>query len=217
MSVTEQLNNIKQQLPEHVTLVAVSKTRSNEAIMEAYNAGQRDFGENRVQELQEKQPQLPDDIRWHMIGHVQTNKIKYFASYIYLVHGVDRRKVLKELNKQAKKDGVTVRCTLQMHIAEEDSKFGLDRDECLALCQEIDKGTFPHVECIGLMGMATNTDDKDVVRKEFTSLKSLFDEIKASYPHWTWNTLSMGMSGDYELAVECGSTMVRVGSAVFGK
>lgn len=217
MRITKQINDIKQQLPEHVTLVAVSKHRSVESIMEAYNAGQRDFGENRVQELQEKQPQLPDDIRWHMIGHVQTNKIKYFASYIHLVHGVDRRKVLKELNKQAKKDEVTVNCTLQIHIAKEDSKFGLDKDECLALCKEIDEGAFPNVNCIGLMGMATNTDDVAVIRDEFNTLKSLFDEIKATYPHWAWNTLSMGMSGDYEVAVACGSTMVRIGSKVFGE
>ncbi len=213
--IAKQIETLKGELSDHVTIVAVTKYSDVEDIRKAYDAGMRDFGENRVQDLEEKRVQLPDDIRWHMIGHVQTNKIKYFTSYIHMVQGVDRRKVLKELNQQAEKDGVRVRCTLQIHIAKEDSKFGLDEDECMALCGEIEPGVFPNVQCVGLMGMATNTDDKSVVSAEFNGLKQLYDKIGATYPHWEWHTLSMGMSGDYLLAVECGSTMVRVGSKIF--
>lgn len=213
--IAQRLQQLQEELPDHVTIVAVTKYSSVDVIREAYAAGVRDFGENRVQDLEEKRQQLPEDIRWHMIGHVQTNKVKYFADYIYLVQGVDRRKVLREINKQAEKDEVVVRCTLQIHIAKEDSKFGLDEAECLALCAEIEAATFPNVRCVGLMGMATNTDDADVVRGEFRELKALFDRIAADYPHWEWDTLSMGMSGDYHLAVECGSTMVRIGSKIF--
>ncbi len=214
-AIANQINALQEELPRGVTIVAVTKYSDVSDIQKAYDAGMRDFGENRVQDLEEKRVKLPDDIRWHMIGHVQTNKIKYFTNYIYMVQGVDRCKVLKELNKQAAKDDVVVRCTLQVHIAKEDSKFGLNESECMSLCKEIDNGVFPNVECVGLMGMATNTNDHSVVKREFEGLKTLFDDVAAKYPHWKWDTLSMGMSGDYKIAVECGSTMVRVGSKIF--
>jgi PLP dependent protein len=214
--IAENLKKIKQSLPEHCTLVAVSKFKSPEEIMEAYEAGHRDFGENRVQELAEKQAKLPKDIRWHMIGHIQTNKIKYFASFVHLVHGADRRKVISELSKQAVKDNVDINCLLQIHIAKEESKFGLDAHECMDLCKEIDRGIFPRIHCRGLMGMATFTDNPGVIGAEFNELKKLFDTIAGKYPHWTWDTLSMGMSNDYEIAIAAGSNMIRVGSAIFG-
>ena len=216
MMIAENLKSIKESLPKECTLIAVSKYKTSEEIMEAYAAGHRDFGENRIQELVEKQAQLPGDIRWHMIGHIQTNKIKYFASFVHLVHGVDRRKVIVELSKQAVKDNVDINCLLQIHIAREDSKFGLDESECLALCEEISQGVFPRIQCRGLMGMATFTDKAEIIKAEFDDLKKLYDNIAKKYPHWIWDTLSMGMSGDYKIAIDAGSNMVRIGSAIFG-
>jgi pyridoxal phosphate enzyme (YggS family) len=179
--------------------------------MEAYDAGQRHFGENKVQELAAKYEVLPKDIQWHMIGTVQTNKLKYIASFVHMIHGVDRKKVLVELNKQAVKNDRTIQCLLQVHIAEEDTKFGLSELELRELISELDQ--FPNAEVVGLMGMATNTKDFNVINREFASLKNLFDELGTTR---NWHTLSMGMSGDYKIAIENGSTHVRIGSAIFG-
>ncbi|MCC5917702.1 MAG: YggS family pyridoxal phosphate-dependent enzyme [Cryomorphaceae bacterium] len=215
-NIKENLDILKGELPENCTLVAVSKFKSADEIMEAYRAGHRDFGENRIQEMVEKHEVLPDDIRWHLIGHIQTNKVKYFTKFVHLVHGVDRRKVLKELNKQAAKDEVVVEYLLQIHIAAEDTKFGLDEEECLALCAEINSGAFPNTKCRGLMGMATNTTDVEIVKGEFLGLKKLHERIVSTYPDWAFDHLSMGMSGDYPLAIASGSNMVRIGSKIFG-
>lgn len=217
MEIHEKLGLIRSKLPQGVDLIAVSKFHSNEAILEAYQAGHRDFGENRVQELAEKQESLPNDIRWHMIGHVQTNKIKYFAPFVHLVHGVDREKVLKEINKEAKKAGRVINCLLQIHIAKEDSKFGLDASEAHDLCAKITNGDYPHIALKGLMGMATFTEDNEQIRSEFAGLKSLFEELKSKYQTLSFDILSMGMSSDYGIAIEKGSNMIRVGSAIFGQ
>lgn len=214
MSIAENLREIKNELPEHVTLVAVSKTKPNEAIQEAYEAGHRDFGENKVQEMTSKWEDLPRDIRWHMIGHVQTNKVKYMAPFVYLIHGVDREKVLREVNKRAGNEDRKIRCTLQVHIAEESSKFGFDEQELDEAVKSLREGQYPNVIPVGLMGMATLTDDTHQIRKEFKHLKSLFDRYSDSFEEW--NVLSMGMSADYKIAIEEGSTMVRIGSAIFG-
>lgn len=214
MSITENLREIKNELPENVTLVAVSKTKSNEAIQEAYEAGHRDFGENKVQEMTGKWEELPKDIRWHMIGHVQTNKVKYMAPFVHLIHGVDREKVLREVNKRAKNEDRQIRCTLQVHIAEESTKFGFDEKELAEAIESLLDGKYPNVIPVGLMGMATLTDDEKQIRKEFRHLKSLFDHYKDQFEEW--DVLSMGMSADYGIAIEEGSTMVRIGSAIFG-
>jgi pyridoxal phosphate enzyme (YggS family) len=218
MSIKDNLLNIKTSLPPHVTLVAVSKTKPVSDLMEAYEAGQRIFGENKIQEMTDKHEQMPKDIEWHMIGHVQTNKVKYMAPFVSLVHGVDSLKLLTEINKQAAKNGRVINCLLQMHIAEEDTKFGLDEQELEALLESDEFKQMENVGVAGLMGMATFTDDEQQVQKEFTHLKSIFDRL-ASQPE-THNfkpaTLSMGMSGDYKLAIACGSTMVRIGSSIFG-
>jgi len=214
MSVAENLREIKNELPEHVTLVAVSKTKPNAAIQEAYDAGHRDFGENKVQEMTSKWEDLPRDIHWHMIGHVQTNKVKYMAPFVHLIHGVDREKVLREVNKRAGNEDRKIRCTLQVHIAEESSKFGFDEKELDEAVKKLTEGLYPNVIPVGLMGMATLTDDTNQIRKEFKHLKSLFDRYSGSFEEW--NVLSMGMSADYEIAIEEGSTMVRIGSAIFG-
>ena len=211
MSIAENLAKIQATLSAGVQLVAVSKTKPVDLIQEAYDAGQRDFGENKVQEMVDKQAVLPGDIRWHMIGHVQTNKIKYMAPFVHLVHGVDREKVLQELNKQAAKVGRIIDCTLQVHIAEEETKFGLDAAELIEVVGKLDQ--YPNVRVVGLMGMATNTDDSEVIEREFQGLKSLFDRYGAER---NWHVLSMGMSGDYPIAMRCGSTHVRIGSALFG-
>jgi PLP dependent protein len=216
MTISERINKIQAELPQGVQLVAVSKTKPKVAIMEAYESGHRDFGENRVQEMTEKQAELPKDIRWHMIGHVQTNKIKYFAEYVHLVHGVDREKVLKELDKEAKKAKRVINCLLQVHIAKEESKFGFDEDEIKEVCKHIEANKYPHIRCVGLMGMATFTDNNEIIHAEFLGLKKMFDKLKKEYPNIPFQTLSMGMSSDYPLAIECGSNMVRVGSAIFG-
>ena len=219
MSIAENLTQIKSQLPANVTLVAVSKTKPISDLMEAYNAGQRIFGENKIQEMTEKWEQMPKDIQWHMIGHVQTNKVKYMAAYVNLIHGVDSLKLLQEINKQAKKHNRSIDCLLQVYIAEEESKFGLDEqelDEILTRVQN-DKENFKNIKIVGLMGMATFTENQNQIEKEFNRLKSIFDKYKKlNTEHCQLSTLSMGMSGDYKLAISCGSTMVRVGSSIFG-
>jgi len=218
MSIQNNLSKIKATIPQHVTLVAVSKTWPVPDLMEAYNAGQRIFGENKIQEMADKHEQMPTDIEWHMIGHVQTNKVKYMASFVTLVHGVDSLKLLAEINKQAKKNSRVIDCLLQMHIAEEDTKFGLDEAELNELLASEEFKAMENIKVIGLMGMATFTDDEAQIKKEFTYLQSVFDNL-AKLPttgNQQLTTLSMGMSGDYLLAIECGSTMVRIGSSIFG-
>lgn len=214
MSVKDNLTKIKSELPEGVTLVAVSKTKPNEDIMEAYEAGQRVFGENKVQEMVQKWEDLPKDIEWHMIGHVQRNKVKYMAEFVSLIHGVDSPRLLKEINKQAKKHDRVIPCLLQIHIAEEDTKFGLDKAELHELIDSEEFKALEHIKIVGLMGMATFTDDMNQVRREFAQLKSMYDDLKTKLTHI--NILSMGMSGDYTVAIEEGSTMVRIGSSIFG-
>ena len=205
-----------------ITLVAVSKTKPDEDVMAAYDAGQRDFGENRVQELAGKAQRLPKDIRWHMIGHIQTNKIKDFLPFVHLVHGVDRRKVLDVMEKEAAKLSRPIDLLLQVHIAEESTKFGFDAEELLDVAQPEVWAAYPHLRPVGLMGMATFTDDQDQVRREFASLAELYEKVASQLAPLaeergaSWDTLSMGMSGDWTLAAEEGSTMVRVGSSIFG-
>ncbi|WP_414855668.1 YggS family pyridoxal phosphate-dependent enzyme [Muriicola sp. Z0-33] len=211
MSIKENLEKIRESLPKEVTLVAVSKTKTNEEILEAYAAGQRIFGENKVQELTRKWELLPEDIEWHMIGHLQRNKVKYMAPYVALVHGVDSLRLLKEIDKQAKKENRIIPCLLQMHIAEEDTKFGLNEIE---LDEILGYEHLEHVKIMGLMGMATFTTDEQQIRKEFRKLKAYYERLKEKLPQA--NILSMGMSGDYEIAIEEGSTMVRIGSSIFG-
>jgi len=214
MSIKNNLLEIQSSLPENVTLVAVSKTKPVSDLMESYDAGQRIFGENKIQEMAEKFEQMPKDIEWHMIGHVQTNKVKFMASFVSLVHGVDSLKLLEEINKQALKNNRIINCLLQIHIAEEDTKFGLDEDELNDLLQSETLKNLKNIKIKGLMGMATFTEDQDQIRKEFLHLKSIFD--KSSTFNSDFSILSMGMSGDYQLAIECGSTMVRIGSSIFG-
>jgi len=199
---------------KQVTLVAVSKTKPAEDIQALYALGQRDFGENYVQELLDKQPVLPADIRWHFIGHLQSNKVKYIAPFVHLVHGVDSYKLLKEINKQAEKCNRVINCLLQVHIAQEETKFGFDEAELEEAMQQLQQEPMSHVVVIGFMGMASFSDDKQKVRAEFASLASLFHRYKATNAAFT--TLSMGMSGDYVMAIEEGSTMVRIGSLLFG-
>ena len=205
-------------LNQECTLVAVSKTKPIENLKEAYESGIRDFGENKVQELQWKQPEMPDDTRWHMIGHLQRNKVKYIAPFIHLIHGVDSFKLLKEINKQGKRIERKISILLQIHIAEEESKFGFDHAELKEMFQSEEFHQLTHITIKGLMGMATFTDNEDQVRKEFKGLKNLFDEIKnQTLPDFVqMDELSMGMSGDYKIAQEEGSIMVRIGSAIFG-
>ncbi|OYQ31861.1 YggS family pyridoxal phosphate-dependent enzyme [Flavobacterium cyanobacteriorum] len=216
--IADNLLHIKSSLSPHVTLVAVSKTKPVADLMQAYNAGQRIFGENKIQEMAEKWEQMPKDIQWHMIGHVQTNKVKYMAPFVSLVHGVDSLKLLAEINKQAKKNGRVIDCLLQMHIAEEETKFGMDEQELNMLLQSDEFKQMQNVRVTGLMGMATFTDDEEQIRKEFTYLATIFKHL-GQQPE-TLNlkprTLSMGMSGDYHIAIECGSNMVRIGSSIFG-
>lgn len=215
--ISNQLRDLKKTLPESCTLVAVSKTKPDSAIMEAYEAGQLDFGENKVQELTQKAEELPKDIRWHMIGHLQRNKVKYIAPFVHLIHGVDSLKLLKEINKQGKKVNRRIDCLLQIHIAEEDTKFGLSKSELEELLSGDQLKEMDNIQIVGLMGMATNTEDEDQVRREFRGLKRLFEEIKNSdHANVKINTLSMGMSGDYKIALDEGSSMIRIGSAIFG-
>ena len=214
MSITENLASIKKTIPERVTLVAVSKTKPNEALLEAYEAGQRVFGENKVQEMVQKWETLPKDIQWHMIGHVQRNKVKYMAPFVSLIHGVDSFRLLKEINKQAEKHDRVIDCLLQMHIAKEETKFGLDDEELKALLTDSEFSNLKNVRIVGLMGMATFTDNQDQIQSEFAYLKSKYDWVAKQLPEI--NTLSMGMSGDYAIAIDEGSTMVRSGSSIFG-
>jgi pyridoxal phosphate enzyme (YggS family) len=219
MSIAQNLTQIKSQLPANVTLVAVSKTKPVADLMEAYNAGQRIFGENKIQEMTEKWEQMPKDIEWHMIGHVQTNKVKFMAEYVSLIHGVDSLKLLQEINKQAKKHNRVIDCLLQIHIAEEETKFGLNEEELNEILKQVqhDKNEFENIRIVGLMGMATFTENQNQIEKEFNHLKAIFDNSKKlNTEHCQLNTLSMGMSGDYQLAISCGSTMVRIGSSIFG-
>jgi pyridoxal phosphate enzyme (YggS family) len=214
----ENYKNITRELGDKVTLVAVSKTKPVADIKELYDLGHRDFGENYVQELVEKQPQLPADIRWHYIGHLQSNKVKYIAPFIHLIHGVDSLKLLMEINKQGQKNNRTINCLLQVHVAQEETKFGLDEAELMDIFRRIDLQPLSHARIIGLMGMASFTEDMNLVRSEFRNLRSLFDvhtELRTS--NLGLETLSMGMSSDYKIAVEEGSTMVRIGSLLFGE
>ena len=218
MRIAENIQNIKAALPPEVTLVAVSKTKPVSDLMEAYAAGQRIFGENKIQDMTEKWEQLPKDIEWQMIGHVQSNKVKYMAPYVALIHGVDSLKLLQEINKQAAKNNRVIDCLLQIHIAEEETKFGLDASELEAILNAASFHSLQNIKVIGLMGMATFTEDNTQIQKEFQFLKSLFDQYQSvQWPNFKLQTLSMGMSGDYDLAIACGSTMVRIGSSIFGK
>ncbi len=197
-----------------MTLVAVSKTKPVETIMQAYNTGHRIFGENKVQEMEAKWKEMPEDVEWHMIGHVQRNKVKYMAPFVKLIHAVDSLKLLREINKQARKNNRVIDCLLQIKIAEEDSKFGMSEADALELLKSEDRANFKNVRITGLMGMATFTEDEDQIELEFKRLKKIYDLVKEDY---TLTELSIGMSGDYEIAIANGSTMVRVGSAIFGE
>ena len=210
MSIQENLNNVLESIPQNVTLVAVSKTKPNHFIQEAYNTGQRVFGENKVQEMVEKHEMLPKDIEWHLIGHLQKNKVKYIAPFVSLIHGIDSISTLKEINKQAKKNNRVINCLLQVKIASEETKFGFLPTEILSILDSAELKDFQNISIVGLMGMASFTEDLEQVKKEFSSLKNIFDQTSLE-------TLSMGMSGDYKIAINEGSTMVRVGSAIFGK
>jgi hypothetical protein len=218
MSISQNLRSIKNQIPEHVTLLAISKTHPPEVVMEAYNDGQRLFGENKVQELISKYESLPKDIQWHLVGHLQTNKVKFIAPFVSLIHSVDSLKILKEINKGGEKNNRVIDCLFQMHIAEEDTKFGLSYDELIEIFTSEEYKSFKHIRIIGLMGMATFTEDMAQVRREFKGLSNIFKQIQSKYfaKAPTFNTLSMGMSGDYAIAIEEGSTMIRVGSSIFG-
>lgn len=219
MGTAENLNQIKAEIPENVKLIAVSKTKPEESIMEAYETGHRVFGENKAQELISKQPGLPTDIEWHFIGHLQSNKVKYIAPFVSLIHSVDKIKLLKEINKRARNESRVIDCLLQFHIAEEESKFGLDLEEAKDL---INSETFPKLKNIritGVMGMATFTEDEAQIRKEFKMLKNTFDFLKANYfkDKEYFREISMGMTNDYKIAIDEGATMVRIGSAIFGE
>ena len=218
MNIADNLQQVLNELPEGVRLVAVSKFHPNEAIEEAYRSGQRVFGESKVQEMTAKYESLPKDIEWHFIGHLQTNKIKYIVPYVALIHGIDSYKLLVEVNKQAEKAGKVVNCLLQLHIAEEETKFGFSFEECRDMLAEGEWKTLSNIQLCGLMGMATNTDDNEQIEKEFCSLSSFFKEVKDSRFADTeaFRELSMGMSHDYHQAIAAGSTLIRVGSKIFG-
>ncbi len=229
MSIQKNLLSIKAALPANVSLVAVSKTKPVADLLQAYDAGQRIFGENKIQEMTDKWQQMPKDIEWHMIGHVQTNKVKFMAEYVSLIHGVDSLKLLEEINKQAQKHNRIIDCLLQVYIAEEESKFGLNEEELIEIFHYVQsqgeaeqsnanyKNEMKNIKIVGLMGMATFTENQNQIKKEFQNLKTIFDTFKQLE---TFNlkleTISMGMSGDYQLAIDCGSTMVRIGSSIFG-
>lgn len=219
MDIKNNIKNFQDYLSDKsCTLVAVSKTKPTSVIEKAYNEGLRVFGENKVQELVEKAEHLPKEIEWHMIGHLQRNKVKHIAPFVTLIHAVDSLKLLKEIDKQAKKNERIIKCLFQIHIAEEESKFGLFKDELLDILHSDELANMQHIEIKGLMGMATFTEDENQVRKEFKGLKKLFDEVSnmATPSQVHMEELSMGMSGDYKIAVEEGSTLIRVGSAIFG-
>lgn len=214
MNIKKQISFIQKQIGSEVCLVAVSKTKSESEIIEAYNCGQRVFGENKVQELVSKQNNLPKDINWHMIGHLQRNKVKYIAPFIDLIHGVDNIKLLKEINKQAKKNNRTIDCLIQIKISNEESKFGMEYKEVLELISNVNTSDFGNINLTGFMGMASNTNNQDILKKEFSLLNRFFKEVKQTNKNL--KKISMGMSNDYELAIECGSNMIRVGSNIFG-
>lgn len=214
MSLAKNYQNILSQLPGNVKLVAVSKTNPAEKIKEVYDLGQRAFGENKVQELLEKQTVLPSDIEWHLIGHLQTNKVKYIAGFIAMIESIDSEKLLKEVDIEALKNNRKINVLLQVKIAREETKFGLTVDEARSIFNDYLAGNYPNIEIKGLMGMASFVDDETQIREEFAILKNLFDELSELKP---LETLSMGMSGDFPLAIECGSNSVRVGSAIFGE
>ena len=217
MSITQNLNQIKNTIPKHVTLVAVSKTKPIEALQEAYDSGQRIFGENKIQEMTQKWEVLPKDIEWHMIGNLQRNKVKYMAEYVSLIHGVDSFKLLQEINKQALKHNRIINCLLQIKIAQEDTKAGMTTEEAKAILQSEELSNLKNIKIIGLMGMASFSKNQQQVTTEFNYLSNSFDQLKEiKTNNCELKTISMGMSGDYELAINCGSTMVRVGSSIFG-
>lgn len=216
MSIAKNWNKITQELPEDVLLVAVSKYRSEEEFMALYECGQRDFAENRVQELQRKKEELPDDIRWHMIGHLQRNKVKYIVPWVHMIHSVDSPRLAAEINKQALSAGRSIPCLLQVHIASEESKFGFSREELLDFLKSHECRQMQNIEWRGLMGMASNTPDQEQVRREFSGLKDLLQECSALMGNPpAFNELSMGMSNDYLLALECGASILRLGSVLF--
>jgi len=219
MNIKNNINNLRQGIPSSCKLITVSKTNPVEKIIEAYDAGQRDFGENRVQELLPKYEALPKDIQWHMIGHVQANKVKYIVAFVHLIHSVDRFSLLEEINKQAGKLNRTVMCLLQIHIAEEETKFGFSEEEIVDLIKSEPFKNLKNISVVGLMGMATFTENSEQVRREFRDLKNLFERLKTQQlpENAVMKELSMGMSGDYQIALDEGSTMVRVGSAIFGE
>ena len=214
--VSDKINILKTKLPKDVVLVAVSKTKPIETILEACSKGHLDFGENKVQELVQKQENLPKNIRWHMIGHVQRNKVKYIAPFVYLIHGVDSLRLLNEINKQGKKNNKTINCLLQIHIAKEENKFGFDIQEIKEFIENKQYELWTNVKIVGVMGMATFTENKNLVKQEFEQLKSYFDELRIFFSN-EFKIISMGMSGDYKEAIEAGSNMVRIGSSLFGR
>ena len=214
MSISENIKKYQGSLPKNITLVAVSKTKPVSSLLQAYDAGQRVFGENKIQEMASKWEEMPKDIQWHMIGHVQTNKVKYMAPFVDLIHTVDSLKLLREINKQAAKHDRVINCLLQIKIAEEEHKFGLDHQDALLLLAKDIQATLPHVSIVGLMGMASFTDNKTQIETEFKKLSTLHQNFVKQHPQLT--VLSMGMSSDYTLALDHGSTMVRIGSSIFG-
>ncbi len=214
LSISENLNTLKSRLPPEVTLVAVSKTKPAADLLEAYTEGQRVFGENKIQEMESKWQELPKDIEWHMIGHVQTNKVKYMAHFVSLIHAVDSLKLLKEINKQALKHNRTIHCLLQLKIAEEDSKYGMSEEDLHGLLNSEEVQSFQNTKIVGLMGMASFTSNAEQISAEFQKLKAQYNELKEAHQ---FEVLSMGMSGDFQIAIENGSTMIRVGSKIFGK
>jgi hypothetical protein len=217
--IKAQLAAIRSSLPATTALIAVSKTHPIERIMEAYEAGQRDFGENKVQELVEKYEALPKDIRWHMIGHLQSNKVKYIAPFVHMIHGVDSFNLLKEINKQGQKNGRRISCLLQFHIAQEDTKFGLSLEEAEAFLAGPEFSLLDHVRICGVMGMATFTENTAQIRQEFQNLRAIYQKLLSNYfsSNAEFKEISMGMSDDYPIAMEEGSTLIRVGSKIFGK
>lgn len=215
--IADSIRLIESELQDKAKLIAVTKTKPVELLREAYDAGCRRFGENKVQEMVDKYPQLPADVEWHLIGHLQSNKVKYMAPFVAMIHSVDSLKLLQEINKQAAKHDRVIDCLLQIYIADEETKFGLSAEEAEALLNAPELDDLPNIRLAGLMGLATNTEDELQVRREFQGLKSLYDRLSTiQRPMLQFQELSMGMSGDYRMAVEEGSTMVRVGSAIFG-
>ncbi len=218
MSIESNLMEIRDSLPSSVTLVAISKTKPITDLLEAYHAGQRIFGENKIQEMSEKFEKMPKDIHWHMVGHVQSNKVKFMAPFVSLIHGVDSLKLLKEINKQAAANNRTIDCLLQVHIAQEETKFGFDESEIFNVLASPDFEKMSNIRVCGLMGMATFTENEEQIHSEFTNLKKIFDKLPTNqYDNLVPEILSMGMSGDYKIAIDCGSNMVRIGSSIFGE